>query len=257
MIKICFLSWFCREILIDLWLLLVFDVVVCTWSSSDILIIRKVFVWVDCSQCVLCVVSSLSDIPMSRRFDRRLHLMMTSLRSLFVCILHFFCFCPFFFSSHLSTFSVQFYFVTLSKLCLTFLRLSNNEINLSSHSLSPHTFGKVCFDPQMMNLSGHVSPVLCPRVHMPHLECVGGCLPRDPVIGGGPGPGVGTRPAAVVKLAPDVVLIRLEPLNLLPQLGDLRVQGLLLICQLDLGQEKIIWQKYLQKKNFTADDLAE
>ena len=164
--------------------------------------------------------------------------MVTSPGSLFVCILHFFCFCPFFFSSHLSTFSVQFYFVTLSKLCLTSLRLSNNEINLSPHSFSPHAFGKVCFDPQMMNVSGHASlVVLC--LHVP-LECVGGCLPADPVIGGAPGPGVGPRPPSVVKLAPDVILIRLEPLNLLPQLGDLRVQGLLLIRQLDLGQEKIV-----------------
>ena len=74
---------------------------------------------------------------------------------------------------------------------------------------------------------------------MPHLECVGGCLPGDPtIVGGSPGPSVGPRPASVVKLAPDVVLIRLKPLNLLPQLGDLRVQGLLIIRQLDL--EKII-----------------
>ena len=51
-----------------------FDVaVVCTWSSSDVLIIRKVFDLSELTAASVSVVSGPSDIPMSRRFDRRLH----------------------------------------------------------------------------------------------------------------------------------------------------------------------------------------
>ena len=86
----------------------------------------------------------------------------------------------------------------------------------------------------MMNLSRcHVSQS-CVHVLLLGLEGVGGRVPRDAVVGGAPSPRVGHSPAPVVQLAPDVVLVRLEPLDLLPQLGNLRVQGLLLIRQLNL-----------------------
>ena len=91
----------------------------------------------------------------------------------------------------------------------------------------------------MMNLSGHVSQS-CVHVLHPHLEGVGGRVPRDAVVGGAPGPRVAHTPGPVIKLTPDVVLVRLEPLDLLPQLGNLRVQGLLLISQLNLEPKKSV-----------------
>ena len=63
----------------------------------------------------------------------------------------------------------------------------------------------------MMNLSSsHVSTVLC-HVAPPDLVSIGGCVPCDPVIGGGaPSPGVSHPCAPVIKLTPDIVLIRLK-----------------------------------------------
>ena len=77
----------------------------------------------------------------------------------------------------------------------------------------------------------------CVHVLHPRLEGVGGRVPRDAVVGGAPGPRVTHTAGPIVKLTPDVVLVRLKPLDLLPQLGNLRVQGLLLIRQLNLEKQ--------------------